>query len=310
MPMGQQIIMEQVLKESITDDLEKCKMNNIEILEETLQILNTGHYEVNGKEVKLRLSKERMEASHVLLPADVQEICNRELTRAAIPGQCKIGCVKQDSYVAAIEMMRDRQSTEGKSKPVLVLNFANPVNIGGGVYKGAKTQEEDLCRRSSLLRSLETPHSLRYYSNNRKLHTHMGSDAMIFSPEVEIFRDEHGGLMDETVIVAVLTCAAPMISYGLEGMSEREYRYMFYNRIVGMIKCAAYFGYEDLVLGAWGCGAFGNDAAVVSDLFCKALMEQSQNGAQTKDLFRRIVFAVRSRGEESYNFKAFKRNFW
>ena len=142
-------------------------MNNIEILEETLQILNTGHYEVNGKEVKLRLSKKQMEASHVLLPADVQDICSRELNRAAIPGQCKIGCVKQDSYVAAIEIMRDRQNAEEQSKPVLVLNFANPVNIGGGVYKGAKAQEEDLCRRSSLLRSLETQHSLRYYNFNR-----------------------------------------------------------------------------------------------------------------------------------------------
>ena len=284
-------------------------MNNIEILEETLQILDAGHYEVNGKEVKLRLSKKQMEASHVLLPADVQDIRGRELTRAAIPGQCRIGCVKQDSYVAAIEMMRDRQNAEGHSKPVLVLNFANPVNIGGGVYKGAKTQEEDLCRRSSLLRSLETQHSLRYYNYNRKLHTHMGSDAMIFSPEVEIFRDEHDGLMDGTVIVAVLTCAAPMISYGLEGMSEREYQRMFYNRIAGVLKCVAYFGYEDLVLGAWGCGAFGNDAAVVSDLFCKALTEQIQNGVQIKDLFRRIVFAIRSRGEESYNYKEFNRNF-
>ena len=284
-------------------------MNNIEILQETLQILNTGKYKVNGKEVKLQLSKERMEASHVLLPADVQDICGRKLDRSPVAGPCRIDCVKQDSYVAAIEMMRDRQNAGDQSKPVLVLNFANPVNIGGGVYKGAKTQEEDLCRRSSLLRSLETQHSLRYYNYNRKLHTHMGSDAMIFSPEVEIFRDEQGELMDHTVIVAVLTCAAPMISYGLEGMSESEYRGMFYSRIVGMIKCAAYFGYEDLVLGAWGCGAFGNDAAVVSDLFYKALMEQSQNVLQTKDLFRRIVFAVRSRGEESYNYKEFNRNF-
>jgi len=206
-------------------------------------------------------------------------------------------------------MMRDRQNAGDQSKPVLVLNFANPVNIGGGVYKGARAQEEDLCRRSSLLRSLETPHSLRYYSYNRKLHTHMGSDAMIFSPEVEIFRDEHGELMDETVIVAVLTCAAPMITYSMEGMSESEYRGMFYNRIVGMLKCAAYFGYEDLVLGAWGCGAFGNDAAIVSDLFYRALEKLDWDGCKVNDLFRRIVFAVRSRGEESYNFKEFNRNF-
>ena len=284
-------------------------MNNIEILEDTLQILDAGHYELNGEDVKLQLSKERMEASHVLLPADVQDICNRKLTRAALPGECQISCVKQDSYVAAIEMLRGRQDADRQSKPVLVLNFANPVNIGGGVYKGARAQEEDLCRRSSLLRSLETPHSLQYYSYNRKLHTHIGSDAMIFSPEVEIFRDEHGELMDETVIVAVLTCAAPMISYGLEGMSEAEYRGMFYNRIVGVLKCAAYFGYEDLVLGAWGCGAFGNDAAIASDLFNRAIKELNWDGLKADELFRRIVFAVRSRGEESYNYKEFNRNF-
>ena len=47
----------------------------------------------------------------------------------------------------------------------------------------------------------------------------------------------------------------------------------------------------------------------LSDLFYEALMEQSQNGLQRKDLFRRIVFAIRSRGEESYNYKEFKRNF-
>lgn len=284
-------------------------MNNIEILEDTLQILDAGHYELNGEDVKLQLSKERMEASHVLLPTDVQDICNRKLTRAALPGECQIACVKQDSYVAAIEMMRGRQDADRQSKPVLVLNFANPVNIGGGVYKGARAQEEDLCRRSSLLRSLETPHSLQYYSYNRKLHTHMGSDAMIFSPDVEIFRDEHGELMDETIIVAVLTCAAPMISYGLEGMSEAEYRGMFYNRIVGVLKCAAYFGYEDLVLGAWGCGAFGNDAAISSDLFNRAIKELNWDGLKADELFRRIVFAVRSRGEESYNYKEFNRNF-
>ena len=284
-------------------------MNNIEILQETLQILDTGKYKVNGKEVKLHLSKERMETSHVLLPADVQDICRRELYREPAADPCRIYCVKQDSYVAAIEMMRERPKAGDHSRPVLVLNFANPVNIGGGVYKGAIAQEEDLCRRSSLLRSLETPHSLRYYSYNRKLHTHMGSDAMIISPEVEIFRDERGELMDETVIVAVLTCAAPMITYSMEGMSESEYRGMFYNRIGGVLKCAAYFGYEDLVLGAWGCGAFGNDAAVVSDLFYRALKELDWDGLKANDLFRRIVFAVRSRGEESYNYKEFNRYF-
>lgn len=90
---------------------------------------------------------------------------------------------------------------------------------------------------------------------------------MIFTPEVEIIRNENGNLLDETVIVAVLTCVVPMVRQGKEGMSEKEYQNMVYNRIVGMLKCAAYFGYKNLVLGAWGCGAFGNDAHVMSDLF-------------------------------------------
>ena len=61
-------------------------------------------------------------------------------------------------------------------------------------------------------------------------------------------------------------------------MSEAEYREMFYNRILGVLKSSSYFGYEDLVLGAWGCGAFGNDEAVVSKLFHKAMEELSWNG--------------------------------
>ena len=285
------------------------KNEQIEILAGTLQALNQGSYEANGKTVRLQLSKERMEASHVLLPEERLETA-RPGRKSPAPGErCQYDCVRQDSFAAALQMSHDRPEGESADKPVLVLNFANPVNIGGGVYRGASAQEEDLCRRSSLLRSLENSRAVRYYGYNRGLHTHMGSDAMVFSPEVEIFRDERGVLMDETVIIAVLTCAAPMITYSMEGMSESEYREMFYNRIVGMLKCAAYFGYEDLVLGAWGCGAFGNDAAIVSDLFYRALKEFDWDGLKVNDLFHRIVFAIRSRGEESYNFLEFKRNF-
>ena len=280
----------------------------IKILAETLQILNQGSYTVNDKKVKLHLSKERMEASRMLLPEENLETENTPATTASAE-QCRYDCEKQDSFAAAIQLVHDRPKETSVAKPVLVLNFANPVNIGGGVYKGVRTQEEDLCRRSSLLRSLENSHAFSYYSYNRGLHTHMGSDAILLSPEVEIIRDEYGELMDHTTIVSVLTCAAPMISYGLEGMSEEEYRTMFYNRIVRVLQCAAYYGYEDLVLGAWGCGAFGNDAAVVAELFYKALKELRWNGMTANVLFRNIIFAVRSKGGESYNFRQFDQRF-
>lgn len=137
----------------------------------------------------------------------------------------------------------------------------------------------------------------------------MGSDAFMITPQVEIFRDENGKLLDESVLVSVVTCAAPKVSYGKEGMSDAEYEQMMYDRITGLLKCVAYLGYKNLVLGAWGCGAFGNDAAVISDIFYKALKELDYNGHGQKDLFRRIDFAVLDRTKEQYNFREFCRNF-
>lgn len=285
---------------------------NIEMLQDTLQILKRGSYKIDGKTVELKLSREAMETVHVLLPEDIQDICSRtEVKKNHIMGRRSYGCENMDAFAVA------RQHSEKCSymfwkdaKPVvLVLNFANPVHPGGGARRGARAQEEDLCRKSSLLLSLESRHAEKYYKYNRKLNSYMGSDAMMFTPEVEIIRDEDGKLLEETVIVAVLTCAAPMITQGREGMSEDEYQDMVYNRIMGMLKCSAYFGYRNLVLGAWGCGAFGNDAHVISDLFYRALKEMEFNGLREKDLFRRIDFAVLDRTDEQYTFKEFYRNF-
>ena len=284
---------------------------NIEMLQDTLQILNDGSYTVNGKKVSLKLTNEQMQTTHVLLPENVKDIGQRtDFDQVFVLGRCGYGCVNMDSFSVAIRQYQHYGYTFNKdSKPVLVLNFANPVNPGGGVRRGARAQEEDLCRKSSLLLSLESEHAEQYYQYNRGLHTYMGSDAMIFTPQVEIIRDEQGNLLDETFVVAVLTCAAPMIQRGTEGMTQNEYKKLLYNRITGMLKCAAYFGYDHLVLGAWGCGAFGNDAAVMSDLFYQALKELRFNGMSHKDLFRRIDFAVLDKSPTQYNYQEFYRNF-
>ena len=100
-----------------------------------------------------------------------------------------------------------------------------------------------------------------------------------------------------------------MLRYGMEGMTQKEYEAMVYDRIRGMLKVAAYLGYRHLILGAFGCGAFANDARVVSDLFCRALKEFDFDGMREQDMFRRIDFAVLSRGADQYNFREFSRNF-
>lgn len=286
--------------------------NNMNIFQDTMEILEKGYYITDGKKIKLKLSRRQMEHASVYLPHDIEKISeSKEISHTIVMGRIGVDCVNMDSFSLAVERCREcSYLLKGKGENrILVLNLANPVNPGGGVRRGAKAQEEDLCRRSSLLLSLEGREAWAYYSYNRNLHTYMGSDGIIITPDVEILKDENGNLLEDSVIVSVMTCAAPMVRRGLEGMSDEEYREMVYKRITGMLKTAAYLGYKVLVLGAFGCGAFGNDARVVSDLFYKAIKEFDYDGMSAVDFFRRIDFAVLDHSPDQYNFRQFFRNF-
>ncbi|MGN0538188.1 MAG: TIGR02452 family protein [Acutalibacteraceae bacterium] len=288
------------------------RFDNVLILEDTLKIFEQGYYNKQGKSIKLKLSKEQQTEVQVFLPEDIEKVIAYDgLEKIYCPGWCSHSCENMDSFSMARKISNTyiNNLNNEKNQRVLVLNLADPIYPGGGVRRGSRAQEEDLCRKSSLLLSLESQEAWKYYAYNRTLHTYMGSDAMIFTPNVEIIKDENGELLDETVIVSVVTCAAPMIKFGKEGMTEEEYRKMVYNRITGMLKCSAYLGYEYLVLGAWGCGAFRNDAKVISDLFYKALKELDYNGLKEQDLFKRVDFAVLDKTESQYNYKEFCRNF-
>ncbi len=284
-------------------------MDLVEMLRDTLGIAEKGGYTANGREVRLHLKGEEMRRARVLLPEDVYGVRARaERCLPVYPGGCAIGCENTDSFSAALRVHRERARSAGEM-PVLVLNFANPVHPGGGVRQGARAQEEDLCRKSTLLLSLESDEAKPYYEYNKNRRSYLGSDAMIFTPQAEIMRDANGELLESPVTVAVLTCAAPVVNAGFIEMTAEEYRSLLFERIAGMLVCAAYFGYRDLVLGAWGCGAFGNDAAVVAEAFHAALYETVLCGAPLGSRFSRVAFAVPDRSQEKYNFRQFSHFF-
>ncbi len=288
------------------------RQDNLSMLQDTLQIIEQGCYQIGGKRIPLKLSRAQIEEAKVFLPDDVRRVSGaKDFDHIHVLGRCGYGCENVDSFTLARKRTQQFSfdlKKEG-SKPVLVLNLANPVNPGGGVRRGAKAQEEDLCRKSTLLLSLESTAAKAYYDYNRSLNTYMGSHAVMIHPQVEIIKDENGDLLPDSVIVAVMTCAAPMLRNGMEGLTQNQYEKMVYDRITGMLKVAAYSGYNHLILGAFGCGAFQNDAKVVSDLFYKALKEFDYDGMKEKDMFRQIDFAVRSRSADQYNYKEFSRNF-
>ncbi len=278
---------------------------NLAALEETLGILKEGRYRLGSRTVTLKLSPERMRGA---IYCDAEAVAKlRARGRALGPGggRCAYRVVEADSFRAARELSADLEPRAGGSR-VLVLNFANPVSPGGGVRRGAQAQEEDLCRASSLLMSLESEAARPYYEAHRALGSALASDAMLFTPEVEIIRGDDGCLLAETAVVSVLTCAVPAVSLGRAELSREELSRLLRDRIRGMLSVAADRGCDALVLGAWGCGAFGNDPKQVAAAFAEALREFEHERGNP---FRVVTFAIVDGSGEKARLRAFQRQF-
>ena len=278
--------------------------DNIAILQDTLDVCERGFYETKAGRVDLKLDLEQMLIAEVYEPRVLEGFRNsKDFDRPHLEGRCSYSVVNTDSFTLTREIAENNPDDE-----VLVLNLANPVHIGGGVRRGAKAQEEDLCRQSTLLIALESEDSSWYYEYNRSLHTRKGSDAVIIIPEVEIFKDADYNYLDHTTVVSVITCAAPILDLGVS-YDKVKYRKMMYHRIEGILVAAAVNGYKRLVLGAFGCGAFNNDAAIVSDIFYDVIKNFRLDGENVDALFKSIDFAVLTRPGKTYNYDEFARNF-
>ncbi len=291
---------------------EKRRIENIRILNDTLSILEKGSYEKADREISLRFSSENMREAKVYLPEDIEAIEKsapvtesheeRDISRI-------FSCENEDALVLAKKRYHEMKNAGDFSPKVLVLNLASATEPGGHTRKGASAQEEDLCRRSSLLWSLESDSAKKYYDYNNSFKTHMGSNGIVMSHNVEVIKDSTSETLSEPFPVTVMTCAAPMIRMGLEGMSQGEYGDMLESRIRGMLTVAATEKYRHLILGAFGCGVYGNDASLVARLFYKAIMDFSYAGKPAEAFFDSIDFAVLCKPEKDYNYKQFCKYF-
>lgn len=285
------------------DNDEMKKKENIRILNDTLDILDKGYYEKDGKKIDLNLSKEMMKEAHVFLPDDIK-LLQEKSDKLTVPDtKCNFSCKNIDALSLAWE------KHQVVSEKILVLNFASCKEPGGQTRKGASAQEEDLCRKTSLLVSLESSEAKKYYEFSNSKKTHMGSDGIILSPNVEVIKDFKKETLSKPFEISVMSCSAPMIRLGLEGMTEQEYEDMLYNRIKGMLLVASSNNYRHLILGAFGCGIFGNDAKLISDLFYRVICDFCYNKKSCSELFDSIDFAVLCKPDKDYNYKEFCKNF-
>ncbi|XXG99336.1 hypothetical protein Hte_005673 [Hypoxylon texense] len=210
------------------------------------------------------------------------------------PCPATIKVTQEDTLNAAIRLAWEAEAAESlpSPRPPAVLNFANPRKPGGGWLKGAMAQEEALCYRSSLALSLDrrqyplAPHEALYTPYVVVVRGDMASGHRLLRPS----RD--GPLP----VVGVLTVAALyrprvrtfMAPHRKQVFERDRDRAATKAKMRLALRMAAAKRHDKLVLGALGCGAFGNPPEDVAHCWLEVLREEEFGG----NWWREVCFAV------------------
>lgn len=170
---------------------------------------------------------------------------------------------------------------------VALLNFADAMKYGGWVEDGAPTQEENLCRCTNLHRVLEQEECQEeYYIPNilevRRTRREQYLDNIIYAKGITIFKDDNTYEDIAPRQVDIITCPSPATTFKTSDEAVAVYR----RRVEQILLSAIENGADTIVLGAWGCGAFGQNPSLVARGFAEALNEYG-------DYFKDIVFAIK-----------------
>lgn len=271
----------------------------VRILRETMQAAEDGCYTAGEREVKLPVSFVEIQEVTYYTPEQIARLCKKEVPEIkGVP--VRIALRNQDTLEAAFVLHQRRKETE---KPVLVLNFANPHRPGGGIRAKPGTQEEHLCVKTTLLCSLETEAAWPFYQTNLDCGTQAQTDAALISPNTMVIRNSDLTLREDPFPIAVLTVSAPIASR-MEEEEHMQLESILRKRIYGMVHAAMEAGYRRMVLGAWGCGNFGNDPELVARLYHEVLTNPGVSGS-----FEEITMAVFDHSQEQMQYRCFARYF-
>ncbi len=269
-----------------------------QLAKETLSVLEAGTYTPAGREpVSIRSVQRACEKGTVLYTPDA-------LAELNIPDSSSVATRLEVSGETTLEAAR-RLVQELTLTKVACLNFASARNAGGGFQSGSQAQEESLARSSGLYRSQGRARA--YYEANRDCESYLYTDHIIFSPEVPVFRDDSGQLLEQPYTVSMIT--APAVNAGALRQKEpdatAEIGPVMRRRAGYVLAVAQAHACEHLILGAWGCGVFKNDPEEVAAVFAELLLD---DGPYAR-VFGTIVFAVLDRSDEQSMIGPFRSRF-
>ncbi len=161
-----------------------------------------------------------------------------------------------------------------------ILNFADYLIPGGLFLDGAAAQEEVLCHESNLYLIL-TAFNEFYQWNRKHADHHLYKNRAIYSPDI-IFTNLDGSLVNK---FDVITCAAP--NYNSASFYDISYKTAcntLKNRMYFVKDIAEENHVDNLILGAWGAGAFGFHGNEVAKMWHQAW--------STPSSIKNVCFAV------------------
>ena len=292
------------MKRIYDPEIAKTKQHNARVFKETTAIIREGYYITpSGQHINLDLQPmiEGSECYHQELP---------RIDGPKVKGGTTVMVELNDCLKAA-----ERLAREGY-QPAL-LNFASAGHPGGGVITGARAQEETICRRSTLTRSIfsfDAGYASKFHyahreGNNYPLTQPLDFSA-VYSPAVTVFREAGPDytLMEHPFQIGVITNAALNLrgKFDLklteDGHMPEAAKVITRNKIRTIFRIGFMHGHDSLVLGAFGCGAFRNPPREMAQLF-KEVMEEDE----FKDRFRLVTFAIFSdHNDFNGNFNSFQ----
>lgn len=267
----------------------------IEVFNENKKIVHNGYYTATTfhnikKDFEYSLANTILISDHQHLHLDYQ-IASRakHLTISDKVQICKnVEVTPESTFAAAI------RGKKYFSKKLCVLNFASATQPGGGVLNGRNAQEEVLSRQSTLYFSIAQMKD--FYEHNKKNNDPIGTDYMIYSPNVIILRDDNDKLIDP-VKVSVISSVA--VNYGeiLEknkGDLDEYVSNVMVKRCRRILELCIDKGNDVFVLGAFGCGVFKNPPELISEIF-KFLIVDEGYGL----FFKKIIFAIKIKPDQT-----------
>jgi uncharacterized protein (TIGR02452 family) len=265
--------------------------------QQILDVVASGGYVTStGTEVDIReIQEAAMKATELFRPEQLERLFEKNSGVGSGPRIDVIDATTQD---AAMKLAAEPGG-------VVLLNFASARNPGGGFLTGARAQEEEVCRCSGLYPLLLTQR--QYYDANRAESSALYTDYLIYSRDVPFFRTSAKDVwLEKPFLASVITAPAPNAGALMQNDRKalKKVRETFERRWRNVLLVAAERGHRNVLLGAWGCGAFRNDPKDAAET-----VQVWLNSKRFAGCFDRVVFAIPGGGRSGDNLAIFRQVF-